>query len=50
MTYKEAREFLTNTGIFKRLGFVTEEEIDRIEHSMVIQAAEDYKARGVWVL
>lgn len=50
MTYDEARKFMTETGILKQLGFVSEAEIDMIEESMMIQAATDYKAKGIWVL
>lgn len=39
MTYEEAVEYLKESGRFEQLGFVTDEEISKIEKTMVIQAA-----------
>jgi len=45
MTYEEAVEYLKETGVFEKLGFVTDEEIFKIEESMVIETAVLEKRR-----
>ena len=45
MTYEEAVKYLKESGVFEKLGFVTDEEISKIEESMVIEAAVLEKRR-----